>query len=319
MVRSKCMPASSLEQIIIIVIFCVISLHKLSEKHGPVMLLHLGSKPMVVASSVDAARDIMKTHDLVWSNRPKSKMADRLFYGSKDVAFSPYGEYWRQVRSVTVLHLLSNKRVQSFRDVLEEEISNMIENIRQECEFSRSVIDLRDFFCSLTNTIISRVALGRKYNEGESGINGNATLDGFVNLLGTFNVGEYIPWLEWFNKISGLDTKVEKAAKETDTFLENVIEEHIRKGEYRSGEAKDFVDVLLEIQINGDETGYPLQRDSLKAILLKSNGETTPTVLMLHPPMDTFAVGTDTTYTALEWIITELYRHPRAMKKLQKE
>ncbi|XP_016434772.1 cytochrome P450 71A4-like isoform X1 [Nicotiana tabacum] len=232
------------------------------------MLLHLGSKPMVVASSVDAARDIMKTHDLVWSNRPKSKMADRLFYGSKDVAFSPYGEYWRQVRSVTVLHLLSNKRVQSFRDVLEEEISNMIENNRQECEFSRSVIDLRDFFCSLTNTIISRVALGRKYNEGESGINGNATLDGFVNLLGTFNVGEYIPWLEWFNKISGLDTKVEKAAKETDTFLENVIEEHIRKGEYCSGEAKDFVDVLLEIQINGDETGYPLQRDSLKAILL---------------------------------------------------
>ncbi|OIT08083.1 cytochrome p450 71a3 [Nicotiana attenuata] len=96
-------------------------LHKLSEKYGLVMLLHLGSKPVVVASSVDAARDIMKTHNLVWSSRPKSSIADRLFYGSKDIAFSPYGEYWRQVRSVTVFHLLSNKRVQSFRDVREEE------------------------------------------------------------------------------------------------------------------------------------------------------------------------------------------------------
>ncbi|XP_070053536.1 cytochrome P450 71A3-like isoform X1 [Nicotiana tomentosiformis] len=277
------------------------SLHKLSEKHGPVMLLHFGSKPVVVASCAAAARNIMKTHDLVWSSRPKSSIADRLFYGSKDIAFSPYGEYWRQVRSVTVLHLLSNKRVRSFRYVREEEISNMIENIKQECEYSSSVIDLRDLFCSLTNNIISRVALGRKYNEGESGINAKATLDGFVNLLGTFNVGEYIPWLEWLNKISGLDTEVEKTAKELDTFLESVIEEHIRKGEYRSGEAKDFVDVLLEIQ-NGDETGYPLQRDSLKAILL-----------------DTFAAGTDTTYTTLEWIMTELLTHPSAMEKLQNE
>ncbi|OIT30412.1 cytochrome p450 71a4 [Nicotiana attenuata] len=260
------------------------------------MLLHLGNKPVVVASSVDAARDIMKTHDLVWSSRPKSSIADRLFYGSKDIAFSPYGEYWRQVRSVTVFHLLSNKRVQSFRDVGEEEILNMIENIRRECESSSSVIDLRDLFCSLTNNIISRVALGRKY-----GIHGKTTLDGFVNLLGTFNVGEYIPWLEWFNKISGLDTKVEKAANEMDTFLESVIEEHIRKEEYCSGEAKDLVDVLLEIQ-NGNETCFPLQRDSLKAILL-----------------DTFAAGTDTTYTALDWIMTELLRHPRAMVKLQNE
>ncbi|KAL3374482.1 hypothetical protein AABB24_006122, partial [Solanum stoloniferum] len=71
------------------------SLHQLSKKYGPVMLLHFGSKPVIVASSVDAARNIMKTHDLVWSNRPKSSMADGLFYGSKDVAFSPYGEYCR--------------------------------------------------------------------------------------------------------------------------------------------------------------------------------------------------------------------------------
>ncbi|XP_059304040.1 cytochrome P450 71A3-like [Lycium ferocissimum] len=280
------------------------SLHKLSEKYGPLMLLHLGSKPVLVASSVDAARDVMKTHDLVWSNRPKSRMADRLFYGSKDVAFSPYGEYWRQIKSITVLHLLSNKRVQSYRDIREEETSSMIEKIREDCGSSSSVIDLRDLFCCMTNNIVSRVALGRKYNKGESGINPKVTLDEAGELLGTFNVGDYIPWLVWVNKIIGLDAKVEKVAKELDTFLESVIEEHIirnKKGENRAGEAKDFVDVLLEIQ-NGKETGFPLQRDSLKALIL-----------------DNFAAGTDTTYTALEWIMTELLRHPRAMEKLQNE
>ena len=32
-----------------------------------------------------------------------------------------------------------------------------------------------------------------------------------------------------------------------------------------------------------------------------------------------FVGGTDTTYTVLEWAMTELLRHPRILKKLQEE
>ncbi|WMV21329.1 hypothetical protein MTR67_014714 [Solanum verrucosum] len=284
------------------------SLHKLSKKYGPLMLLHFGSKPVLIASSIDAARNIMKTNDLLWSNRPKSSMADGLFYGSKDVAFSPYGEYWRQIRSVAVLHLLSNKRVQSYRHVREEEISIMVDKIRQQCD---SVIDLRDVLSGMTNNIISRVNIGRTYNEGESGIALKAYLLGFksgLDLLsvfpdsGVFNIGDYIPWLKWLNKINGLDTRVNKVAKGLDAFLENVIEERVirnKNAEYSVGEAKDFVDVLLEIQ-NGKETGFPLQRDTLKALLL-----------------DAFVAGTDSTYTVLEWTMIELLRYLRVLKKLE--
>ncbi|XP_015069144.1 cytochrome P450 71A4-like [Solanum pennellii] len=277
------------------------SLHKLSKKYGPVMLLHLGSKPVIIASSVEAARDIMKTHDLVWATRPKSSIVDRLFYGSKDVGFSPFGEYWRQVKSIVVLHLLNNKTVQSYRRVREEETANMIGKIRDGCDSSSSVINLGDHLGSLTNNIISRVALGRIHNERESGIAVKALLEQLLALLGTFNIGEYIPWLKWLNKINGLDNRVKKVAKDLDEFLDSVIEEHIIKREYSAGEAKDFLDVLQEIQ-NGKETGFPLQRDSLKAILL-----------------DSFAGGTDTIYTALDWTMAELLRHPRAMKTLQNE
>ncbi|KAF3645892.1 Cytochrome P450 71A6 [Capsicum annuum] len=280
------------------------SFHKLSQKYGPVMLLHLGSKPVLVASSVDAARDIMKTHDLVWSNRPKSSIADGLLYGSKDVAYASYGEYWRQIRSVGVLHLLSNKRVQSYRRVREEETSKMVENIRQVCDSSNSVINLREVLCCMTNNIISRVAIGRTYDEAESGIALKALLEELLILLGTFNIGDYIPWLKWLNKFNGLDARVKKVAKDLDVFLESVIEERMitnKKEEYRAGEAKDFVDILLEIQ-NGKETGFPLPRDSLKATLL-----------------DSFIAGTDSTYTTLEWTMTELLRHPRVMAKLHDE
>ncbi|XP_019167178.1 PREDICTED: cytochrome P450 71A3-like [Ipomoea nil] len=59
------------------------------------MLLQFGSVPVLVASSSDVAREIMKDHDLIFSDRPKSSITDRLLYGSKDVAFAPYGVYWR--------------------------------------------------------------------------------------------------------------------------------------------------------------------------------------------------------------------------------
>ncbi|KAG5522998.1 hypothetical protein RHGRI_034967 [Rhododendron griersonianum] len=48
--------------------------------------------------------------------------------------------------------------------------------------------------------------------------------------------------------------------------------------------------------------GIPLQRDSIKALIL-----------------DIFAAGTDTTSTTIEWVMTELLKHPQAMKKLQAE
>ncbi|TMW86351.1 hypothetical protein EJD97_021511 [Solanum chilense] len=277
------------------------SLHQLSNKYGPVMLLHFGSKPVIVVSSVNAARDIMKTHDLVWSNRPKSSITDKLFYGSKDVAFTSYGEDWRQIKSMFMFHLLNNKRVQSYRRVREEEISNMIDKIRQQCD---SVIDIRDVLSCMTSNIISRVAIGRTYNEGETGIAVKALLEELLVLTGTFNIGDYIPWLKWLNKINGMHCRVKKVAKDLDAFLESVIEERVirnKKGGCSVGEAIDFVGILLEIQ-NGKETGYTLQRDTLKALLL-----------------DAFVGGTESVYTSLEWTMTEVLMHPRVVKKLEDE
>ncbi|XP_010027146.1 cytochrome P450 736A117 [Eucalyptus grandis] len=277
------------------------SLQALSRRYGPLMMLHFGSVPVLVVSSADCARDILKTHDLIFSDRPRSTLSERLLYHRKDVALAPFGEYWREMRSICVLQLLSNKRVHSFRTVQEEEISLLMDKIKQH----RSV-DLSDLFPSLTNDIICRTALGRKYSEGMQGKKFKVLLADMMGLLGIFNVGDFIPSLGWINKLTGLDAKVERVAREFDQFLEEVVEEHRRKMEENSigggGEdRRDFVDVLLDIE--KDKTvGFAFGADCIKALVL-----------------DIFTAGTDTTYTVLEWAITELLRHPRAMNILQTE
>ncbi|XP_008239356.1 PREDICTED: cytochrome P450 71A22-like [Prunus mume] len=287
------------------------SLQRLAQHYGELMVVRFGMQPVLVVSSADAAREIMKTNDIIFSNRPRSTIADKLMYEAKSVSSAPYGEYWRQMRSICVLQLLSNKRVQSFRAVREEELALLTEKVKQSSLLSLPV-NLSELFASLTNDVICRVAFGKKYSGDEGARKFKKLLVEFMILLGGFYVGDFIPWLGWVSQINGLDARVEKVAKEFDEFLDSVVDEHMctlnMKGEscgdnmsVEGEDGKDLVHLLLEIQ-KQNKTGSSIDRDSIKGIIL-----------------DIFGGGTDTSYTVLEWAMTELLRHPIVLKKLQDE
>ncbi|XP_071712158.1 cytochrome P450 736A117-like [Rutidosis leptorrhynchoides] len=275
------------------------SLHALAQNYGgPVMLIHLGSVRTLVVSSADAAREIMKSKDLIFANRPELKMWRKLLYDLKEVSVAPYGEYWRQVKSIMVVHLLSNKMVESSGEVRDEEIDSAVENIKKS---SNGVVDLSDLFVTLTNDVICRVTFGRKYNEGESGSNFKKMLREFFELLGGLNLEDLVPRLAWVDRLRGLNDKIDRVASEIDEFLEGKVEERMMgRGCCGSGR-EDFIDILLKIQ-KDDSIGVTLDRVAIKALLL-----------------DAYTAGTDTTATVLEWTFTELLKHPKILKKVQEE
>ncbi|KNA16957.1 hypothetical protein SOVF_084340 [Spinacia oleracea] len=260
-----------------------------SERYGELMLIYLGGKPTLVVSSAKVAKEIMKTHDAVISNRGKFSINDKLFYNSRDVAASCYGEYWRQMKSIFVLQLLSSKRVRSFRGIREEETASLMEKIRQS---NASVVNLSAMFMVLTNDVVCRVAFGRKYStenhqHGEGGVDFKVVLKEFVELLGTFNVGDFVPWLGWVNRFNGLNAKVERVSKSFDLLLEEILTEHSdrlnRTGYDNDDEngGKDFVDVLLQLQ-KENSIGFPLERESIKALVMVSFMFLCPTAPLLY-------------------------------------
>ncbi|KAL0417245.1 UNVERIFIED_CONTAM: cytochrome [Sesamum latifolium] len=272
------------------------NLQSLAKKHGPLMLLDFGTVPTLVVSSADAAREIMKTNDLIFADRPQSSVSRRLLYDSKDLAVAPYGEYWRLLKSICVLQVLSNKRVQSFHSIREEETALLVNKIRN----STSPVNLSEMFAELTSDVVCRSAFGRKFSEGEKGKKFLSLLIELLELLGSFPVGTFIPGLSWISRVNGFDARVDKVAKELDEFMEEVIRERMETPEENKNGA-NFVDILLDIY-QSNSSGVSLDRDSIKALIL-----------------DVFVGGTDTTSTALEWAMTELLRHPSVMKKLQNE
>ncbi|XP_074287937.1 cytochrome P450 736A117-like [Silene latifolia] len=271
------------------------SLQTLSNRHGELMLIHLGRKPTLIVSSANAAKEILKTHDAILSNRPHSIINDTMLYNSRELASAPYGEYWRQMKSVFVLQLLSNKRVRDLRVIREEETRIFVESLRK-C--SSSVVNLSEMFTTLTNDVICRVAFGRKY----SNVDFQDFLEEFMELLGVFNVEDYIPWMGWINKLNGLNRRMDEAFRKFDTLIEGIVKEHSERSNMQeNNNTKDFVDVLLEVQ-RERLLGFPIEKESIKALIV-----------------DAFAAGTHTTATVLEWAMAELLKNPRVMDQLQKE
>ncbi|CAN1292336.1 Cytochrome P450 71D9 [Linum perenne] len=77
-------------------------LRDLAKRYGGVMGLQLGEVPHVFISSAEASTQVMKTHDVVFAQRPTLLAASIISYNMSDIAFAPYGAYWRQLRKIQI-------------------------------------------------------------------------------------------------------------------------------------------------------------------------------------------------------------------------
>jgi len=231
----------------------------LSLKYGPLMSLRLGSSALtLVISSGDIAKEFLTTHDRLFAGRPSSAASKYFTYNFSDVAFAPYGPYWRQMRKVCVLQLLSSRRIDSFKSIREEEVSAMIlsiinSNSDHPRDDSRS-LNISKTLSALTNAIICKMAFGRKYSDED--VIGSTGFDSLIKeillLAGSFNIGDYIPYLAWIDYLRGLHRRLKNVRDAQDQFLEKVIEEHELNAQKNPNVPRDLVDVLLAASANQD-------------------------------------------------------------------
>ena len=209
------------------------SLCQLSKKYGSVMRLYLGNVPTVIVSSAEAAREVLKIHDLDSCSRPSLHGARKMTYNFQNVGFAPYGEYWREIRKICVLELFSVKRVLSYRSIREEEVSKLINSISNHASSSPGVpVDLTEKLFALTASIIFRIAFGTTFQDSDFAhekfhevvLETQAT-------MGSFFAAEYFPYVGWIvDKLSGLEKSRERIFRELDHFFQSVIDDHKSPG-----------------------------------------------------------------------------------------
>ncbi|TKY55038.1 Flavonoid 3'-monooxygenase [Spatholobus suberectus] len=276
------------------------ALAALAGTYGPLMHLRLGSVHAVVAASASVAEQFLKVHDANFSSRPRNFVSTYMSHNGQNFASSPYGPLWRLLRKISSTHMFSGKAMGDSIQVRQEEVKRLTCNLANS---SSKVVNLGQLVNVCTTNALARVMIGRRvFNDGNSDCDPRA--DEFKSmvvetmvLLGLFNVGDFIPGLDWLD-LQGVKVKAKKLRKRTDAFLTNILEEHkISKNE----EHQDLLSALLSLKETPQE-GHKLTEPDIKAILL---------VL--------FGAGTDTSSSTVEWAIAELIRNPRIMVQVQQE
>ncbi|KHN03535.1 Cytochrome P450 71D8 [Glycine soja] len=259
------------------------------------MHLQLGEISAVIVSSPNMAKEIMKTHDLAFAQRPKFLASDIMGYGSVDIAFAPYGDYWRQMRKICTLELLSAKKVQSFSNIREQEIAKLIEKIQSS---AGAPINLTSMINSFISTFVSRTAFGNITDDHEEFL---LITREAIEVADGFDLADMFPSFKPMHLITGLKAKMDKMHKKVDKILDKIIKENQANKGMGEEKNENLVEVLLRVQHSGN-LDTPITTNNIKAVI-----------------WDIFAAGTDTSAKVIDWAMSEMMRNPRVREKAQAE
>ncbi|CAD6253557.1 unnamed protein product [Miscanthus lutarioriparius] len=274
------------------------TLRRLSQKHGPLMMLRLGEVPLLVVSSPEAAQEILKTHDTTFADRITSATTSSMTYNPTNMALSPYGERWRQLRKICVMELLSAARVQSFRRTREEEAARLVAKVAASAAVASSM-DMSAVFKAFISDTITRECVGSRSQYHDVYV--NAFHEAIRHSSG-LSVADVFPSSRIMQMLATGPRNGLACRDRMQRILELVLKEKkeaMDRGDQTVQET--FVGVLLRLQKEGDA---PIEL-------------TDGTICSLM--FDMLSAGSDTSTSVLTWCMTELIRYPTAMAKVQAE
>ncbi|CAM6068918.1 unnamed protein product [Sphagnum tenellum] len=291
----------------------------MSKKYGDVMQLKLGAVRVVVISSPEFAKEVLKTNDRVCASRPDDVSAHILVYGRKDVICAPYGDHWRAMRKVCALELLSPSRVAASQNIRTQEVSFFVNDIFKHSKEGKGALNMQSMLHETSMNEITRMLFKRSYCNkthytAEAQEFQEVALE-MGKIAGVVNISDYVPCLKPFD-VQGYVPIMKAVSARWDRFLSKIVADHLEElqgqqnnimsSEHPSenkadAESKDFVDVMLSLRGTYNRSSR-LENSTIKAVIT-----------------DMICAGTDTSATTVEWALVELLRNPEAMEKSQEE
>lgn len=208
----------------------------------------------LVVSNWQVAKECFTTNDKIFSTRPRSLASKLMGYDHKMLGFAPYGPYWRSLRKIATLELLSSRRMELLRHVRDTEIDCFIKELYEQTVRSGgiAVVEVKEKIGSLATNIIVRMIAGKRYSCGsddEESKRCQNAIAGFFHLAGLVLVSDWVPFLGWIDVVMGRIAKIKRISQECDMIIGSWVNEHRRQrklGENIKGD-QDFIHVMLSI------------------------------------------------------------------------
>ncbi|KAM0858915.1 hypothetical protein ACQ4PT_047542 [Festuca glaucescens] len=282
-----------------------VALRDLARKHGPVMYLRLGQVDTVVVSSPAAAQEVLRDSSLAFASRPSILSGEIMCYGNTDIVFSPHGEYWRTLRKICTVELLSPRKVKQLAPIRDSETLSLVRNVGDAGRGGRQPVNVGRLLVSCANSITAKSTFGGECS-GELQEQFLSAMNVALEFSGGVCVGDLFPSLWFVDALTGLRRRLWRARGVLDVVFANIIAgcEARREEKKKTGTTTGDDDLLtLMLRIRDEEQlEFPITTENIKAIIV-----------------DLFIAGTETTSSSAEWIMSELMRNPEVMVKTQAE
>ncbi|XP_038724254.1 cytochrome P450 705A12-like [Tripterygium wilfordii] len=275
---------------------------RLAIKYGPLLYLRLGPFKFVLVSSASMATEVFKSHDVAFSSKPTSVFKDRLIFGNIGFVLSPYGDYWRYLKKLTVTELFTAKQLQRSRNVRREELHRYLKKVLEKAR-GNEVFNVKMELMKMTNNTICRMALSTRCSEEDNEAERvqEVVFGSFELAMKTAIVALAGPLRGIVNWMYGGEEM--EMDRKCDELLERMWKEHEERAK-RDGvdrEDKDLMDIFMEAY-HDTKSEFKITKNQIKACIL-----------------DIFIAGTSTSTDAMQWMMTNLINHPKIFEKAREE
>jgi hypothetical protein len=182
-----------------------ITLGNLADKYGPIFTIRLGVHRTLVVSSWEIAKQCFTINDKAFASRPKSAAFEILGYDFSMVGFSPYGSYWRTVRKISTVHVLSAQRIDMLKHVMESEVKEAMKNsysfwvkMKKDGNSKKAITEMKRWFGDIAINVMFRTVTGKHFDgDEEENQQIRKLLRDFFDLTGSFVISDTLPFLRW--------------------------------------------------------------------------------------------------------------------------
>ncbi|KAG1364184.1 cytochrome P450 CYP73A100 [Cocos nucifera] len=277
-------------------------LANLSQTYGNVFLLKLGARNLVVVSEPKLATEVLHTQGVEFGSRPRNVVFDIFTGNGQDMVFTVYGDHWRKMRRIMTLPFFTNKVVQQYREMWEEEMDLVVKDLGDDRIAQEQGLLIRRRLQLMLYNIMYRMMFDARFESATDPLFLEATrFNSERSRLAQsfeYNYGDFIPILRPF--LRGYLNKCRDLQSRRLAFFNNYYVEKRRKVMAANGDRHNLrcaIDHILEAEKNGE-----ISAENVIYIVENIN-----------------VAAIETTLWSMEWAIAELVNHPEVQEKLRQE
>ncbi|MBA0809955.1 hypothetical protein Gohar_001981 [Gossypium harknessii] len=209
----------------------------MADKYGRIFSIKLGVHRALVVNNWEIAKEFLTINDKVFATRSNLACTELMGYNRAMIDFAPYGHYWRQMRKICIIELLSNHRLNLLKHVRESEVKTSLQQLYQLWNKKKSgksdkvLVEMKRWFRDVTLNVILRIVVGKRIPnsyEGVETVKWKKSLDDLFELSGKFIISDALPYLRWLD-IGGDLKLMKKVGKDLDQVAEEWLREHKEK------------------------------------------------------------------------------------------